>query len=296
MSPSARRDLLDPDALAALEEERDFLLRSIEDLDREHAVGDVTDEDHRTLRDDYTARAAAVIHAIEGRQAAIAEAQRPRSLARFAAISAVVLLVAGLAGFAVARMAGDRSQGQQISGGVVLSVGQQLTSCLQLSNTSERPVEVLECYDGILADHPANVEALTYRGWFLLRLDLQGMTFVEQAWPNLEDAVAIDPAYPDARVFRAIALNRLCRPDEASAELEAFDDARPLQEMVDLVEQQQLRESIDQLTELRDAVPEVAGPPAPLDIEDPASIDQCAVLSEAGVFDGLAPADEGGSE
>lgn len=288
MSSSTRRGLLDPDALAALEEERDFLLRSIEDLDREHAAGDVTDDDHRTLRDDYTARAAAVMHAIDGRQAAIAEAQRPRSPLRLAAIGAVVLLVAGLAGVAVARMAGDRSQGEQISGGVVMSVGQQLTSCLQLSNTSERPVEVLECYDAILDDHPANTEALTYRGWFLLRLDLDALTFFEQAWPNLEDAVAIDPAYPDARVFRAIALNRLCRPDEAAAELAAFDAADPLQEMVDLVERQQLRESIDQLVELRDAVPAVAGPPESLDVGDPASIDQCAVLAEAGVFDGLA--------
>lgn len=287
MSAGSRRDQLDPDALAALEEERDFLLRSIEDLDREHEAGDVSDDDHRTLRDDYTARAAAVIHAIDGRRAAIAEAAPSRSPARIAGISLAVLLVAGLAGFAVARMAGDRSQGQEVSGGVVMSVGQQLTSCLQLSNTAEQPVDVLECYDGILEDHPANVEALTYRSWFLLRLDLQNMTFVEQAWPALEEAVAIDPEYPDARVFRAIAFNRLCRPEEAAAELEAFDAARPLQEMVDLVEQQQLRDSVEQLIALRDAVPEVAGPPPSLDVDDPGSIDQCPTLAAAGVFDGL---------
>ena len=42
---------LDPDELATLEEQRDFLLRSLEDLEREYEAGDLTDEDHRTLRD-----------------------------------------------------------------------------------------------------------------------------------------------------------------------------------------------------------------------------------------------------
>ena len=62
MSPSRP---LDPDALVALEEQRDFLLRSIEDLDRELAAGDLDADDHRTLRDDYTARAAALIRSID---------------------------------------------------------------------------------------------------------------------------------------------------------------------------------------------------------------------------------------
>ncbi|HYZ97739.1 MAG TPA: hypothetical protein VE575_03240, partial [Acidimicrobiales bacterium] len=56
---------LDPDALAALEEQRDFLLRSLEDLEREHDAGDVDDHDYAALKDDYTARAARTIRAIE---------------------------------------------------------------------------------------------------------------------------------------------------------------------------------------------------------------------------------------
>lgn len=286
-APRRRREL-DPDALAELEEERDFLLRSIEDLDREHAAGDVDDADHRALRDDYTARAAAVIHAIDGRRSAMAAARRSTSAGRLVGSVLAVVLVAGLAGWAVARAAGDRSQGDQITGGVVMSLGQQLTACLQLSNTSSDQVEVLQCYDGILADHPASVEALTYRGWYLLRTDLDGMALFPYAWPSLEEAVALDPAYSDARVFRAIALNRLCRPEEAQAELDAFDASNPLAEMVSLVEGQGLRDSITQLSELRDAVPEVAGPPAPVDLDGaPDEVDQCMVLVRAGVFDGL---------
>lgn len=291
-APSARRGgALDPDALAALEEERDFLLRSIDDLDREHAAGDVEDDDYVALRDDYTARAAAAIHAIDGRRAAIAAARRPRSTGRTVATVAGVLLLAGLAGLGVARAAGDRSQGEQITGGVVMSLGQQLTACLQLSNTATDQIEVLECYDDILAEHPASVEALTYRGWYLLRQDLDGMSFFEFAWPNLVDAVAIDPDYTDARVFRAIALKQLCRPEEAAEELAAFDASDPLPEMTALVEEQRLRESIDEIVRLRDAVPAIAGPPEPLDLDDLAAADQCLVLFEAGAFESASSGD-----
>jgi hypothetical protein len=48
-----------------LEEERDFLLRSIEDLEAERAAGDIDESDYRALHDDYTARAARVLRRLE---------------------------------------------------------------------------------------------------------------------------------------------------------------------------------------------------------------------------------------
>ena len=56
-APTSRRRL-DPDRLVAMEEERDFLLRSLDDLDAEHRAGDLDDHDYDELRDDYTVRAA----------------------------------------------------------------------------------------------------------------------------------------------------------------------------------------------------------------------------------------------
>ena len=41
---------------AELEEERDFLLRSLEDLEREHAAGDVDETDYVALKDGYAVR------------------------------------------------------------------------------------------------------------------------------------------------------------------------------------------------------------------------------------------------
>jgi tetratricopeptide (TPR) repeat protein len=52
-------------SLRDLEEERDFLLRSISDLDRERAANDLTEADYRRLRDGYTARAAEVMRRLE---------------------------------------------------------------------------------------------------------------------------------------------------------------------------------------------------------------------------------------
>ena len=66
---SARRARGRARRLAALEEQRDFLLRSLDDLEREHDAGDVDDNDYLALEDDYTARAARVIRAIEAREA-----------------------------------------------------------------------------------------------------------------------------------------------------------------------------------------------------------------------------------
>src|SRR5690606_392728 len=62
---------------APLQEQRAFLLRSLEDLEREYAAGDVDEVDYRSLKDDYTARAAAVIRAIEAGRAAAAEPAPP---------------------------------------------------------------------------------------------------------------------------------------------------------------------------------------------------------------------------
>ena len=64
------------DRLAELEEERRFLLRSLDDLDREHAAGDVDKHDYATLRDGYTARAATVIREIESAHESTAHAKR----------------------------------------------------------------------------------------------------------------------------------------------------------------------------------------------------------------------------
>ena len=47
-----------------LEAERDFPLKSLDDLEAERAAGGIDDDSYRALHDDYTARAAATIRAL----------------------------------------------------------------------------------------------------------------------------------------------------------------------------------------------------------------------------------------
>ena len=49
MSTTARQGHLDPDRLAELEEQRDHLLASLRDLEREHDAGDLDDHDYGEL-------------------------------------------------------------------------------------------------------------------------------------------------------------------------------------------------------------------------------------------------------
>ena len=60
----------DPDARAELEEERDFLLRSLDDLEAERTAGELDEDDYRNLKDGYTARAAEVLRALDEDRAA----------------------------------------------------------------------------------------------------------------------------------------------------------------------------------------------------------------------------------
>ena len=113
------------DRLAELEEERAFLLRSLDDLDREHDAGDIDETDYVTLRDGYTARAAAVLRAIESEQAALPSA-RPRNWRRITLWAAVVVVVAVAAGVLVAWASGDRMPGDTSSGDIAQNVTAKL--------------------------------------------------------------------------------------------------------------------------------------------------------------------------
>jgi tetratricopeptide (TPR) repeat protein len=275
----ARDDRLDPDALAALEEERDFLLASLRDLDREFEAGDVDETDYHTLRDDYTHRAATVLAAIDRRQAARSEAQRPRSPIRIVAGVAAVVVFGLLAGLGVARAAGNRTSVDGLTGDVRATVGQMLFRCDELRSQME-VVEALECYDQVIEQHPANAEAVTSKGWTLVFAG-----FPDLAWPYFDQAVALDPEYADLRVYRAIVLNWWCRPEETLDELDAFDDANPLAEMRALVEDRQLRRQAEELLEVRLAEPSVADRPVPVAQSPSEEWDQCPVLADAGVLE-----------
>jgi tetratricopeptide (TPR) repeat protein len=221
----------DPDAYAALEEQRDFLLGSLDDLEREYEAGDIDDVDYRGLRDDYTARAAAVLRALEEGQARFVAARPERSWSRLIAIFAVVALLATGAGLLLARASGTRGSSDQISGDIRITNRDRLLQALDRLTAGE-PVAALELYDEVLETDPDNAEALTYRGWTLALSQLP-----EDGLQWLDRAVEVDPDYPDARALRAVTLARfLDRPDDALADLDALDTDALAPDLAGLVE------------------------------------------------------------
>ena len=240
-SASARRRELDPDALAALEEERDFLLRSLEDLEREHAAGDVDDSDFEELKDDYTARAAAAIRAIEDRTAAAKSLLPQRNWQRTALGLVLVGALAVGASWLVFRNAGTRAPGQGLTGDIrqdssnLILQAQGLTGQAQASLQAGDSTKALkqfesavQAYDKALEISPENVQAMTYRGWVLHTIALSSELSVaadldRQALEYLDEAIAIDPLYSDARVFRAILERNAGEFGAAKADLDAID-------------------------------------------------------------------------
>ena len=238
MSETATKPSLDPDVLAALERERDFLLRSLDDLDAERAAGDLDTSDHAALADDYTRRLAEVARSIDEERTAFDQVDTKLDTRQrvFTVIGIVVLAV--LAGVLLGQASGFRSPDDSVTGDIRQSSAGLLAEADTLTREQRWP-EAIEVYDEVLDVAPGNVEALTYRGWLTARLGDD-----ETALLDLSEAVAVDPTYPDARVFSAIVLDNQLRFTEAAAELAAFDSVDPPEDMLMLVEQFDLRVSV----------------------------------------------------
>jgi tetratricopeptide (TPR) repeat protein len=210
----------DPDRLAALEEQREFLLRSLDDLEREHAAGDVDEHDYETLKDDYTARAARTIRAIDSHQARVVQGRSPRSRRRLVATVLAIGAFAVLAGVLMAQASGRREADDPLTGEIRRTTRSQLAEALSLAG-EQRYDEAIAAYDELLEEQPDNVEALTYRGW---------VQFLSGDGAGIESLIAaaeVDPEYPDTHAFLAIILGRAGRTETAVAELDRLDELDP---------------------------------------------------------------------
>jgi tetratricopeptide (TPR) repeat protein len=232
------RRRLDPASLEALEDQRDFLLGSIEDLEREYAAGDVDEHDYRTLKDDYTARAASVLRALEaGRRRTSAPALgRPRG--RLVASVVGVVAFAVLAGLLVAQSAGRRDSSDGITGDIRQSATEKLNEAGRLGASGDTE-GAIALYDEVLAEQPANVEAMTYKGWMLT---LSGNP--QAGLTTLIEAATTDPEYPDVHAFLAIVFFRNGLIQQAANELDRLDALDPPSTIQQLTEG--LRAQVDE--------------------------------------------------
>ncbi|MGI8751248.1 MAG: hypothetical protein ACR2MN_02855 [Acidimicrobiales bacterium] len=250
----------EPDALtvrprSVLEEEREFFLRSLRDLEVEHDAGDIDDADFGALKDDYTVRAAAVIRqlagdgqapsgsgaatgsrasepspsAAQGSPPVAAPASRqarwPRRW-RWTAGVVVAVAAGSLAGLAVHRGSGARMPGQTVSGAPVgAAKDAQLLARAQKAAAAGDAVTALKDCRIILADDPNQAQALAEQGWLLAQT--QQRSLQTQGLGDLTRAVALAPTDEVAHLYRGIVLLDVGRKAEGVTDLQWYLDHNP---------------------------------------------------------------------
>jgi cytochrome c-type biogenesis protein CcmH len=222
---------LDPDEKSELERERDFLLKSLDDLEAERAAGNIDDASYTELHDDYTARAAATIRAlrdgVDARPVAPPVSWRRRGLVIGGIVAFAVVAAIALAAALGARLPGQTSSGNQPA--VAPSAGERKARLqeavdknpndpqarLALARFLEQSgdtVESLKQYDKAAEIAPDNADALANAG--RLRFIVAGQVpspdaqkqLVTDAKTYLDRAVEADPNNADARYYRGVLL------------------------------------------------------------------------------------------
>ena len=220
-----------------------FLLRSLDDLDAERAEGNVDDETYARLHADYTARAARVIHQLDG-DTVVPVTGPPADLdaARVLTVTGIVAFVV-VAGIALAYGLGarlrarrspatsrrGRSPGQGAAGPPAGGskarpddVAARLALVQSLMGSQDGGGALTQFREAARLD-PTNPQPFAYSGW-LVRL--QG--FPDQGLTLIDKAIQLNPDYPDARFFRGIILFRdKKQPDAAIPEFQRYLVAAP---------------------------------------------------------------------
>jgi hypothetical protein len=260
---------VDPDRLARLEDERRFLLRSLADLEREHAAGDVDEVDYRALKDGYTVRAAATLREIEEGRSSL-PGKPAVDWKRRALGGLVVVALIAVVSWALAASSAERSTGQTMTG-LDPRDEEQVLLAQARDMQLQSPAAAAELYAQVLALEPEHVEALTYRGWTLALDAVSGagettgesgdggdggdgvvVAKLQDAIDSLLRANRLDPTYADPQCFLGI-INYRFLGDAAGAEpwVQGCLDAGPPADVRGLVEG--LAASID--AELTGSVP-----------------------------------------
>ena len=234
----------------SLEDERDFYLQSLRDLEEEHAAGELDDADYQSLKDEYTAKAAAVLRQLESQPSGFRTPEAPgapasvrkRRTGRVVAGVLVLAAISGGAGYAVAQSSGERLAGDEATGDLPEGSVDRIAKANALVAEGEI-LEAVKVYDDLLEDDPENPVALAQRGWLLSRVD---ESLVDSGLASIDRAIAADPTYPDAHFFRAMILWRA--KDEPAMAVESFQraiDANPPAEVRSAIEAQQAQARAD---------------------------------------------------
>jgi tetratricopeptide (TPR) repeat protein len=221
ISGAGRED--DHEARWYLDDERDFLLRSLEDAEREHDAGDLSDEDHDVLISRDQHRLAEVEAELAGLGPATAESDEAPGISphlepstrsgrrRVGVVAACLLIVVGAVALVVhARQ--TRLPGQASSGSITLSqahlIEQQLAQATTLSNQKNGTLAALKLFNKVLTEDPTNPEALAGAGF--LQWNAGSVAHVSSLTnagrKEVEKAIRLSPSYYQAHLYLGLIL------------------------------------------------------------------------------------------
>ncbi len=248
---------LDRDRRRQLEDERNFLMASLDDLELEHESGGIDDESYAELHDDYTARAAGVIRTLRD-GVDVTPPPPPRSPTRtrrrVVLVSAVVVFAIA-AGTSLAYALGARLPGQTASGNSQAApsttnaagraLAQKITELQDKVNASPDDYQLrLDLADAYAnnADLPTAItqwdaaitidgsrpeaQALLGRALYLVSEQLADKSTQQQTVAEslaAEDtAIQNDPAYADAYFYRGVIRAGLHQYAGSQADLQTY--------------------------------------------------------------------------
>ena len=249
----------------ALEAERDFLLRSLDDLEDEREAGNVDDGTYQQLRDDYTARAAAAIRSLdEGTDLTPPDPPAASKLVRAFTVGGI-LVFALVGAFVLTRAVGQRRSGQTITGNSRVASGPTTNpdpgpALARAVSNSPKSYDAHIAYARYLlqkrdytdAIHefgssarldPSQPEPPTYAGWAGALLAQQvtnpknQATLLAAALQRINEVIKDHPKYPDAYALKGVILFQF--QGDAKHSISAFqkflvltDDSNPIRPQV----------------------------------------------------------------
>jgi len=220
-----------------LNDEREFLLRSLGDADRELEAGDLSAEDHAVLTERDRLRLAEVDAAL----AALGDADEDPPLAaappevvaarrsdwrRVGIVACVFLIVAGVV-ILVDHALRPRQPGQASSGSITLSKAQQVEEQLAQARADDNGGQVLQAiklYDQVLREDPQDPVALAESGWLDWNYGTEGAspTLTVEGRHKEEEAIRLDPTFWEGHLFYGLILYN--QDADAKAAVVQFDE------------------------------------------------------------------------
>jgi cytochrome c-type biogenesis protein CcmH/NrfG len=238
----------DPEERQELERERDFLLKSLDDLEAERSAGNIDDESYRELHDDYTTRAAATIRAlrdgVDARPAAPPVSWRRRGLVIGAIVALAALAAVTLAAALGARLPGQTSSGNSPAAAPSREQRQSRLEAAVRANPNDAGARLalarfleesgdivgsLKQLDEAVRAAPDDADALANAG--RVRFIVAGQVpspdaqsqLVTSARTLLDRAVQADPNHADAHFYRGVLLlDGYKETDAAVAEFQRY--------------------------------------------------------------------------